>query len=132
MLGDGGVYRYREDVRNWRPLQMLGVDRKILTSILARRLQEKLTGWIGEEQRGFVKGRSIKESTAWVQAVIEGARAEGRKSRLIFLDQEKAYDRVGWGYLMDVLGKLGMEEELQKKFFGILASSKCCVAVNGW
>jgi len=122
----------REDVRNWRPLQMLGTDRKILMSILARRLQVKLEGWIGREQRGFVKGRSIKESTAWVQAVIEGARVEKQRGRLIFLDQEKAYDRVGWGYLMAVFEKLGMEEELQKKFFGILASMKCSVAVNGW
>jgi len=79
-----------------------------------------------------VKERYIKESTAWVQAVIEGARVEGQRGRLIFLDQEKAYDRVGWGYLMAVLEKLGMEEEMQRRFFGILASMKCSVAVNGW
>ena len=64
--------------------------------------------------------------------MVESIRVEGRKGRLIFLDQEKAYDRVRWGYLMAVLEKLGMEEELQRRFFGILASSKCCVAVNNW
>ena len=73
---------------------MLGVDRKILTSILTKRLQNKLIAQISKDQRGFVKGRSIKESTAWVQAMVESIRVEGRKERLIFLDQEKAYDKV--------------------------------------
>ena len=64
--------------------------------------------------------------------VVESVRVERQKGRLIFLDQEKAYDRVGWGYLMAVLEKLGMEEELQRRFFRILASFKCCIAVNNW
>ena len=73
---------------------LLDMDRKLVTKVLVARLQVVAQQVLGEEQRGFVGGWLIRDSTAWVHGVIEGARAAGLDGRLVFLDQEKAYDRV--------------------------------------
>ena len=73
---------------------LLNMDRKLVMKVLVARLQVVAQQVLGEEQWGFVGGWLIRDSTAWVHGVIEGARAAGLDGRLVFLDQEKAYDRV--------------------------------------
>ena len=78
---------------------LLDMDRKLVTKVLVARLQVVAQQVLGEEQRGFVGGQLIRDGTAWVHGVIEGAQAAGVDGRLVFLDQEKAYDRVRWVWL---------------------------------
>ena len=73
---------------------MLDIDRKLVTKVLVSRLQYVAQQVLGEEQHGGVKGRLIQDGTVWVQGVIEGAWSCGLNGRLVFLDQEKAFDRV--------------------------------------
>ena len=46
-------------LKNWRPISLLTVDYKILSSALATRLKSELITLIHEDQTGFVKGRYI-------------------------------------------------------------------------
>ena len=86
--------RLREDWKNWCPIILLDMDQKLVMKVLVARLQMVAQQVLGEEQRGFVGGRLIRDGTAWVHGVIEGARTAGVDGRLVFLDQEKAYDWV--------------------------------------
>src|ERR1700710_2661498 len=74
----------REDWKNWRPIMLLDMDRKLITKILVARLQAVAQQVLGEEQHGFVGGRLIRDGTAWVHGVFEGARAAGGGGRLVF------------------------------------------------
>jgi len=49
----------REDWRNWRPIMLLDMDRKLFTKVIVARLQGVAQQVLGEEQRGFVGGRLI-------------------------------------------------------------------------
>ena len=80
-LGDsegGGValiYKNKGDkerIMNWRPIQLLCTDRKLLMLILGERLKKKLPEWIREQQRGFVPSRRIEEAVMWPMIVVEG------------------------------------------------------------
>ena len=86
---------------------------------------------LGEEQRGFVGGRLIRDGTAWVHSVIEGARASGLDGRLVFLDQEKAYDRVRRVWLGKVLDCIGVPLQFRTSMIGLLDSSRAALQCNG-
>ena len=49
----------RENIINWRPITLTNVDYKILTKLLARRLQGVIKKIVHENQSGFIKGRNI-------------------------------------------------------------------------
>jgi hypothetical protein len=93
----------REDIRNWRPLTLLNSDYKIIAKILAERLKVVLPKLIHSDQKGFVKGRNISEANRLIQDVIEYTDREDDDGIIIFLDQQKAFDRVEWGWNMQSL-----------------------------
>jgi ATP-dependent 26S proteasome regulatory subunit len=43
---------------------------------------------------GFVKGRNISEANRMIQDIIQYADEENEEGTIVFLDQQKAYDRV--------------------------------------
>ena len=93
----------REDIRNWRPLTMLNVDYKIIAKILANRIKPVLPNIIKDDQKGFVPGRNIHDANRLLQDIIQYNDNENKEGAIIFLDQEKAFDRVEWGWLYKCL-----------------------------
>ena len=93
----------REDIKNWRPLTLLNCDYKIISKLLAERLKNVLTKLIHPDQKGFVKGRNISEANRMIQDIIQCADEENEEGIIVFLDQQKAFDRVEWGWVDFVL-----------------------------
>ena len=56
----------QEEMANYRPLQMLNTDYKIVTKTLANRLQGVIQQVIHPDQTGFIKGRNIKDNIVGV------------------------------------------------------------------
>ena len=99
----------RTDVRNYRPLTMLNSDYKVYTKVLANRLKTVVHQFVTEAQKGFVPDVFIAECSmllnlieAWINE-----EPEDRKGIFLFLDMEKAFDRVSYSYLNEALGALG-------------------------
>src|ERR1700733_10793273 len=68
---------------------------------------------------------------AWVHGVIDGARTAGVDGRLVFLDQEKAYDRVWQVWLWKVLERIGIPELLGDAIVCLLEESQAAIMGNG-
>ena len=96
LLHKGGE---REDIQNWRPLTLLNCDYKIILKLLAERLKNVLTKLIHPYQKGFVKGRNINEANRMIQDIIRYVDEENEEGIIVFLDQQKAFDRVEWGWV---------------------------------
>jgi exonuclease III len=102
-----------EDLSTYRPLTILNADYKLLTEILMRRLLRAFKHTIGPEQFAFIPGRLIDDNIRTVQAVIDTYRDQTDDGiYLLFLDQEKAYDRVSRRYLWKSLRKMGIPGKL--------------------
>jgi hypothetical protein len=71
---------------------------------------------IHSDQKGFVKGRNISEANRLIQDVIEYTDREDDDGIIIFLDQQKAFDRVEWGWVDHVLSKFNFGEKFRALF----------------
>jgi hypothetical protein len=70
------------------------VDYKIVSKILAERLKRVLPNKISTDQKGFVKGRNIFQGNRLLQDIIDYTAMEDEEGAIIFLDQQKAFDRA--------------------------------------
>lgn len=81
---------------HFRPIRLCNDIYKILTKILANRLQQFLPKLISPERVAFVRGRSITDNCMLVQEIlhsIEGSRLNN-KLMAVKLDMQKAYDTM--------------------------------------
>src|ERR1700741_984600 len=111
---------------------LLNMDRKLVTKIVAGRFQASLGGWLVEGQRGFVRGRRIEDSLAWVTNVIEAVRSEDAGAQLWFMDQEKAYDQVNRDYLWIIGRRMGWGERCISMLRRWMEGSHFQITFNGW
>jgi hypothetical protein len=58
---------------------------------------------LAPNQTAFVKGRYILESVVSAQEIIHDAVKNRQKDLVLKLDYEKAYDRVNWQFLEEML-----------------------------
>ena len=82
-----------DDITNWRPVSPLNYDYKILTKVLANRMQSSLADIIGTEQTAAVKARTIIENLK-LNRDISFANLNNLEAAIITIDQEKAFDGV--------------------------------------
>jgi hypothetical protein len=65
---------------------------------------------INENQTGFIKVRNILEGVIVLHEVLHELRASKKKGLVLKIDFEKAYDRVNWKFLEQVMIGKGFPE----------------------
>ena len=93
----------RLETKNWRPISLLNVDYKIATRAISGRLLTVLSTIIGPDQTCGVRGRTISSNLFLIRDLLEYVEREEIPLALLSLDQEKAFDRVDWGFLRRTL-----------------------------
>eukprot|EP00929_Paragymnodinium_shiwhaense_P102580 TRINITY_DN6578_c0_g1_i1.p1 TRINITY_DN6578_c0_g1~~TRINITY_DN6578_c0_g1_i1.p1 ORF type:complete len:1328 (+),score=-43.05 TRINITY_DN6578_c0_g1_i1:198-3986(+) len=88
---------------NYRPISLLSSIYKAYTALLQRRLSSTIDNRLAQQQFGFRKGRSTIDPLAFIRRYQENAERIGAKGLLVFLDWEKAFDRVMQNMLMKAL-----------------------------
>lgn len=91
---------------SYRPISLLNVDFKLLSKLLARRLEVVLPSIVSSDQTGFIRNRHFFNLRRVFNVVYNPSPA-ALPEILIALEVEKAFDRVGWDYLFFILGKFG-------------------------
>ncbi|KAK3565809.1 hypothetical protein QTP86_015570 [Hemibagrus guttatus] len=88
-------------LKNWRPVSLLCTDYKLLSKALASRLTKVMERLIHQDQTYCVPDRSIFDNVYLIRDILDVSRLLGLKTGLIFLDQEKAFDRLS----MNICGR---------------------------
>jgi hypothetical protein len=93
---------------NWRPISLSNCDHKIITKTYAKRLCEKVSKKIGENQTAYIKGRIINDNIRSMLATINLASIDAAiDGLLVSLDAKKAFDSVSHQYIEECLRKFG-------------------------
>jgi hypothetical protein len=119
-------------MKNWRPISLLGVDYKIASRAIACRLRTVIASVVSPDQTCSVPGRYIGENVRLLTDVIEYVECENQPLALVSLDQEKAFDRVDWTFLLRVLGKMGFGPLFCSWVRAFYSRPQASVMVNGF
>jgi len=82
------------EVRDYRPISMVGSIYKLIAKILSKRLREVLPELIGEAQTTFIKGRQILDGALIANETVHWLKRKKKLGVLIKLDFKKAYDTL--------------------------------------
>jgi len=122
----------RTDPTHYRPISLINFDAKLLSLVLTRRLRRVIGSLVSDDQTGFIPGRYILDNVALVQGLVRQSRNQDHNSALVFLDQEKAYDRMSWSFLRKALTKAGIGPKFSAMVDLLYAGATSSVLVNGW
>ena len=117
---------------NWRPLTLLNTDYKILTKLLALRLQKVLPAIISKDQSGYLKGRYIGDNIRTIFDVIEFAKINQIPGMIVLIDFEKAFDSISWSFLFRTLDAFNFGDSFKQWIKIIYNNPECCVTNNGY
>ena len=94
-----------EDLKDFRPISLVGSLYKLLAKVLPNRIKKVMGKVISEFQNAFVEGRQILDAVLIANEAVDSKLKSNQGGVLCKLVIEKAYDHVSWKFLLAVLKK---------------------------
>jgi len=118
---------------NYRGITLLSHVGKIYTRILEKRLRACVEGILNDSQYGFRPGRGTTDAVFVVKMILEKSWEWGADKYALFIDLEKAFDRVDRENLWQVLRDphYNIPTKLLRVIKSIYAESKSKVTTQG-
>jgi len=106
----------RCEPRNYRPITLLNSDYRVFTKVLAARMGTVVHEFVSECQKGFVPDTFIAEATTLMRGIEAyiNDKPEDRQGIMLFLDMEKAFDRVSYDFTLRGLKAIGFGKNFRK------------------
>ena len=120
-----------EDLRDFRPISLVGGLYKLLAKVLANRLKKVVGKVVSSAQKAFVEGRQILDAALIANEAIDSLLKRNESGVLCKLDLEKAYDHLNWNFLLFVMQSMGFGEKWTGWISWCISTTSFSVLVNG-
>ncbi|KAL6334230.1 hypothetical protein AAG906_007477 [Vitis piasezkii] len=101
-----------EDLKDFRPISLVGILYKLLAKVLANRLKKVMGKIVSKSQNTFVEGRQILDASLIANEAIDSMQKSESGDILCKLDIGKVYDHVNWSFLLWLLERMGFGAKL--------------------
>jgi hypothetical protein len=96
----------RVTLSDYRPISLLSTSIKLLTKLMANRLQKPIMRLIHKNQYGFIKTRTIQDYLTWALEYIH-IYHKSKKLIILKLDFDKAFDKIEHVKILEILRAKG-------------------------
>ena len=113
-----------------RTLSLIPHPSKILLKTIYERIYTKLDAFLGRDQFGFRRKMGTRDAIATLRVMYEKSIEFGKSLYICFVDYEKAFDRVDWMKLMEILKKVGLDWKERKLVWELYTKQTAVVQVG--
>jgi retron-type reverse transcriptase len=118
-------------INDFKPISLLNSIVKLLTKLIANRLQGIIINIIHKNQYGFIKERNIQDYIAWAFEYLYLCKKSKKEIVILKLDFEKVFDRIEHQAIIEVLKHKGFGEKWLKWMTMIMNSGTSAILLNG-
>ena len=97
------------ECEDYRTISLISHTSKIVLKILTKRIEAKAKCFIGQDQFGFRKGCGTRDAIGVMRVLCERSLEHGNEMYICFVDFEKAFDRVNWTKMMEILKEIEVD-----------------------
>ncbi|KAK3231084.1 hypothetical protein Dsin_002965 [Dipteronia sinensis] len=121
------------NMAQFRPISLCNTTYKAVSKILVQRLRVLLPGLVSPNQVAFVPGRQIQDNIVVAQEVLHKFKnVRGKMGYIAWkIDLAKAYDRLQWGFINQVLEEVGITGTLNNLIMTCISTVQYRVVLNG-
>nr|XP_016462019.1 PREDICTED: uncharacterized protein LOC107785271 [Nicotiana tabacum] len=117
--------------KDFKPISCCLVLYKIISKVLANRLQKVITNIISEAHAGFIHGRKIADNIILAHELVKAYTRKNTSPRcMIKIDLTKAYDSVEWIFLEQVMVELEFPRRFQHWVITCVKTVSYSIMVN--
>lgn len=121
----------RELLTSWRPITLVNTDYKLVALFQVLRLTPTMARLVAAGQTSSVPGRTTFDNVHATRLALDLAIRQDEDAAFLFLDSEKAFDRVSWPYLWATLNRMGIPPEFVTMTKALYVGAQARVRVNG-
>ncbi|KAA3480252.1 reverse transcriptase [Gossypium australe] len=122
------------NISQFRPISLCNVLYKLIAKAISNRLRTVIHKCIDKAQSAFIPGRMITDNVLLAYEILHTLKNKkaGKKGYMaVKIDMSKAYDRVDWNFIEQVMKKMGFEKRWVDMILKCVSTVSYSVIVNG-
>jgi hypothetical protein len=122
-----------ESLQDFRPISLCNVAYRAFSKVLANRLKLVLHDIISPNQAAFISGRQITDNILAAHELLHSLRKKkgAEASAAMKIDMSKAFDRMEWSFVIQIMQKLGFPPNWCSWIYKCLATVTYRIIING-
>ena len=127
-----GTGEDNKNIKMYRPISLTNTDYKVISKVLAQRLQTVLKKIINNSQVGYVVGRSINDHIRLIDDILNFSNNENLPGIVVSLDYQKAFDTVNKRAILTALRKFNVGEHFITYVNTLISNTEASVKNANW
>ena len=122
----------RHFLNNWRPISLLYVMYKLMSSVIANRLKSVLDKINSNDQKGFISERYIGENIRTIYGILFETKQQNIPGLMLSVDFQQAFDTVSWKFIEKTIDYFNFGPSIKKWIKLFQTGAQSCILQNGY